>query len=90
MLPVPVRLALIADIVGFGHRVTMRRRRPNRYDYGFSVLGVVLCYLFLVLGRQQAWPTWQSISLIVAASVPSGLALDWLNGRLRAASRNGS
>jgi hypothetical protein len=66
----------------------MRRRRPDRYDYGFSLLGIVLSYLFLVFAKQQAWSAWQSVGLLVVASIPVGLALGWLKWRLQARPRN--
>jgi NhaP-type Na+/H+ or K+/H+ antiporter len=61
----------------------MRRRRPNRYDYDLSLLGILLSYLLLILARQQGWSAWQSLGLLISASIPIGLALGWLKSRLQ-------
>lgn len=64
------------------------KRRPDRYDYGFSALGVILSYLFLVFAKEQKWTPPMSITALVVVSVPTGLALGWLKTRLQNKLRN--
>lgn len=61
----------------------MKGKRPDRYDYGFGVLGVVLTYLFLVFAKGQGWSWPLSIGALIVASIPVGLALAFLNARLQ-------
>lgn len=64
------------------------KRRPDRYDYGFSALGVMLSYLFLVFAKEQGWSSLMSITALVIVSVPTGLALGWSKTRLQKKRRN--
>jgi hypothetical protein len=66
----------------------MRGRRPDRYDYGFSILGVVFTYLLLVFAKEQGWTTLLSITALILVSIPVGLAFLWLKLRLQARHRN--
>ncbi|RYE69873.1 MAG: hypothetical protein EOO81_08220 [Oxalobacteraceae bacterium] len=79
----------IAVTIALRHHNGMRRR-PDRYDYGFQVLGGVLTYLFLLFASQQGWSWLFSIGALIAVAIPVGLALGWVKSRLQARLRNGS
>jgi hypothetical protein len=66
----------------------MHGQRPDRYDYAFSLLGLVLSYFFLVLAKRQGWSLWQSLALLVAAAIPVGLTLGLLKWLLQIRARN--
>ncbi len=68
----------------------MSARRPDRYDYCFHVLGVVLFYGFFFAAKLLGWSMLLSIAVAVVVFLPIGLALGWLKWRLQTRLRNGS
>jgi ABC-type proline/glycine betaine transport system permease subunit len=66
----------------------MQRKRADRYDYGFSALGVLLSYLFLLFAQGQEWSATLTIISFVAFSVLVGLPLGLLKSRLQSRRRN--
>jgi hypothetical protein len=66
----------------------MRRPRPDRYDYSFSIVGVLLTYGFLVLAKKMGWSVPLSLVLLIVVSIPAGLGLGWLKSRLQVRRRN--
>jgi ribose/xylose/arabinose/galactoside ABC-type transport system permease subunit len=79
---------LAPTFAALGHRAVMRTKRPDRYDLGFSALGVLVSYAFVVFANGRGWPTSVSIIALVLASIPIGLVLGWLKSRLQVRSRN--
>ncbi|OQW73514.1 MAG: hypothetical protein BVN33_10500 [Proteobacteria bacterium ST_bin13] len=66
----------------------MQRKRADRYDYGFSALGIVLSYLFLLFAQARGWSSILTVISFVAFAVVAGLPLGVLKSRLQSRRRN--
>ena len=65
----------------------MRRPKADRYDYGFHLIGVLFTFMFLVATKDCGWSISARLIVLVIVSIPVGLGLGWLKGRLQSRPR---
>lgn len=81
-------IGLVVDLANAGHVIPMPKPRSDRYDYAFSLIAMIFTFSFLAFANEQGWSVGLSIILLVALSLPVGLALAWLKHRLQSRHRN--
>ncbi|MCW2400887.1 MULTISPECIES: hypothetical protein [Sphingobium] len=73
----------LLTLLAWGMMASMGRPKPRLSDYGVHIFGALFTSAFLAFARERGWSWPLSIILLIAVSVPIGLALAWVRQRLK-------